>query len=166
MKQAIKLKCICWQEELAGKVKHELNEKDEYTFWQEWMHEGEKHQDVRTLIGLFEKEELVACAFASFAETEDHPSAVEINGLFVDQAHRNKHLSYKMLTYILPIYKDLNKEAVIIYNHKYAPSNTYYQKLGGKVINTLTQLDGQLEIEVFEFNLEKLLLMCASQNVK
>lgn len=157
LKQAIKLKCTCWQEELAGKVKHELNEKEEYDFWQKWMHDGDKHQDVRTLIGIFQEDQLIACAFASFAEIEDHPSAVEINGLFVDQAQRNKHLSYKMLAYILSRYKDLNKDAVIIYNHKHAPSNTYYNKLGGKVINTLTQLDGKLEIEVFEFSLDELI---------
>lgn len=153
LKQAIALKVACWQEELAGKVIHHLDFKEEYAFWKEWMHSADKHQDVRTLIGTFDNEKLVACIFASFAEVEDHENAVEINGLFVNPDYRNQRLSLKLLQAVLEDYHKIGKKAVIIYNHKYAPSNTYYKKLGGKVINTITQLDGQLEIEVFHFDI-------------
>jgi len=154
---AIRLKIECWQEELAGKVIHSLDFEETYAFWHEWMGCGKAHDDVRTLLGYFDDDKLVATIFASFAETEDHDNAVEINGLFVEKAYRGQNLSLKLLYEVLTNYQQLGKEAVIVYNHKYAPSNSFYKHFGGTIIKEVTQLSGALIVEVFYFDLNNLL---------
>ena len=54
-----------------------------------------------------------------------------------------------MLSYTFDFYLKNNIEKVVIYNHHYAPSNGFYNKLGGKVIKQLHQMSGKLLIDVF-----------------
>ena len=153
LSEAIQLKVVCWQEEINGRFVHHQNYDEEYAFWSEWMQSGKKHQDVRTLLGYYVHDELVGTIFASFAE-DTYPNAFEVNGLWVKKAYRNQQISLKLIKKVLEIYSALEKTKGIVYCHKYAPSNNYYLKYGGKIIASETQMDGKLIVNIFEFALE------------
>ena len=155
LKEAIKLKVDCFQEELAGKLTLSLNYEEEYAFYLDWMQKEKEHQDKRTLLGAFIDEVLVGTIFVSYAEIEDDPRACEINGLFVDPSFRNKRIALTLMFEALSHY--LDKENVMVYNHKYAPSNLFFKALGGKVYREDFQEDGKLHVEVLRFSLKELL---------
>ena len=148
LKQATDLKVRAWQEELNGVFEHHLDQAEEEAFYQAWRLEGAKHQDQRLLYGAFKDERLLGAVFASFADVDDHPDAVEINGLWVEKDARHQGISLHLLHSVLTQY---NQEAVILYCHTHAPSYPYYHHLGGKVMKTLTQLEGRLHVSVFVF---------------
>ncbi|MFU8787099.1 MAG: GNAT family N-acetyltransferase [Candidatus Izemoplasmataceae bacterium] len=152
LKDAIRLKVECWQEEINGCFVHHLNYDEEYIFWSNWMDTAQEHNDVRTLLGAFDNTILTGVIFASFAEDAFGSDAIEINGLWVNKDYRGQQISLKLLAEILPFYQNLNKHKVIIYNHKYAPSNDYYKAIGGKIIACDSQLEGRLLVDIFEFN--------------
>jgi len=120
------------------------------------MESAKAHHDVRTLLGVFDEATLVAIIFTSIAEESDHPNAIEINDLFVKESHRGQKLSLKLIDAVLNQYATLGFEAIVVYSHKYAPSDAFYHKLGETVIKTLKQLDDQLIVEVFLFDLNEL----------
>lgn len=158
LEQAIALKIACWPEELAGVVEDTLDFDEEYSFWRDWMQGGEAFDDVRLLIGLFEKDCLLGTAFASFAETSDVASGgIELNGLWVDPGCRGEGISLQLLKYVVQFYKSLDKGycKMVIYNHHFAPSNQYYLKLGAKLIKNVLQMDGLLKVDVFLLDFEE-----------
>ena len=151
---AISLKVRAWQEELNGIFEHHLDEAEERVFYEHWASSGEAHQDRRVLLGAFEKGRLVGAVFASYAELDDHPNAVELNGLWIEPTHQGQGLSKRLLSEALTPY---TQEAVVVYCHTHAKAYAYYLYLGGEVIKTLTQLDGNLHVSVFVFNRQALL---------
>ncbi|MDI6453095.1 GNAT family N-acetyltransferase [Peloplasma aerotolerans] len=160
MPEVVRLKISSWQEELAGKLEHQLIFEEELSFWVHWMHHAKENNDVRTLIGAFEHNEMLGVAFASFAEEEDGKDAFELNGLWVYPNHRGKKLSILLLKHLIDIYLPLKKTSLVVYNHHYAPSNQYYLYLGGKIFKKDLQIDGKLEVDVFIFDLEQLNQKC------
>jgi len=150
MGKVIDLKLECWPEELAGQSKKTLHWQEEYDFWFNWMHTGIEHDDVRTGLGIFDAaNELLAVAFASFAETEDAANGIELNGLWVSPTKRGTGLSLKLLSQLLRYYSTLGKNEVVVYNFQCAPSNAYYKKLGATVMRVDTQLEEKLPVDVF-----------------
>jgi len=156
LKDAIHLKIVSWTEELAGILQNDLDFEEEYSFWLDWMKSEKEHQDIRVLYGLFDNNMLIGAIFTSLAENHDHPNAVEINGLWINYYYRNKGLSKILINHALKVYQHLNKEAVVVYSHHYAPSNKYYLYKGGKVIRQDRQMDEKLLVDVFLFDYHKL----------
>ena len=153
---AIKLKIHCWQEELAGKVVHELSFEEEMTFYTRWAVSEKEHQDRRILLGAFQEGKLLGAAFGSFAEVEDDKDAVDLNGLWVEEDHRGKGISLMLLSVLVKAYRDLGKEQMVVYNHHFAPSNEYYRKLRGEVIRQDRQMNEKLLVDVFRISMENM----------
>jgi len=149
---AIQLKIFSWTEELAGVTENNHDFDKEYQLWLAWSHTAEENQDVRFLYGMFDRDYLIGAVFSSFAEIDDHPNAIEINGLWVDGHYRNQKISIKLLHHILKLYQSYNKDKVIVYNHKLSPSNSYYYHLGGEVIRSEYQMDGKLYVDIFLYD--------------
>ncbi len=148
--QAIQLKALCWPEELAGMSEKKLDIDKEYKFWSNWMHTGVEHNDVRTLLGAFENENMLGVAFASFAEEEDSICGFELNGLWVYPNMRGRGISLLLITKLLNFYDHLGVKEIIIYNYHNSTSNSFYQKFGGVVVKTVFQMDEQIPTDVFK----------------
>ena len=118
------------------------------------MKESEKYDDDRLLIGAYEDGKLLGAGFASFAESSDIKQAgIELNGLWVQPDHRNKGISLAILKDILKYYEKYHMKEIVIYNPRYAPSNTFYKKFGCHVKKTMTQLNGKLPVDIFYGNI-------------
>jgi GNAT superfamily N-acetyltransferase len=157
MDQAIRLKLDCWKEELAGKLDIPLNFERELSMWTNWMLTAEQINDLRCLIGVFNQHKLIGVAFASFIESIHAPEeGIELNGLWVDQNHRGKHISYQLIQSILETYQPYGVKKLIVYCMAYAPANQYYLKLGGKKIAREYQFNEQLPVDIFEFDMDHL----------
>lgn len=155
MNEAIRLKFMCWTEELAGQAANNLSVSKELDFWLTWMKPVD--DDVRLLIGAFEDNRMLGVAFASYAEPQDiAKKGIELNGLWVYPEQRNKGISLQLMAYITDFYSELGVKSMVIYNHHYSPSNKYYQKFGVKVIRQDKQMQGKLLIDVFTIDLMKL----------
>jgi GNAT superfamily N-acetyltransferase len=152
--QAIQLKVQCWPEEMAGMSDKKLDVEKEYLFWFDWMHHGIENNDVRTLIGAFENDQLLGTAFASFAEKEDSDHGIELNGLWVSPHARGRKISIKLLSKILEYYENLGFNEIVIYNFHNSTSNSYYRKLGAKVLRTEYQLEERVPVDVFLCDIE------------
>ncbi|MBN1777750.1 MAG: GNAT family N-acetyltransferase [Clostridiales bacterium] len=149
MEDAVDIKLACWTEELAGKAENTLSKDKQLAFWTEWMHTAQEHQDVRLLLGAFENERLLGVAFASLAEAEDiSQNGIELNGLWVDAANRNRGISLRLLNYVFDFYRPHRIEKMVIYTPHYAPSNSYYQKFGATVVKQELQMNGKLPVDV------------------
>lgn len=146
---AIRLRVDCWQEELAGKVEHELSFEEELDFFTAWANSEKEYEDRRILLGAFENEKLLGAAFGSFAEEEDGEHAMELNSLWEEEAHRGKGISLMLMETLIQMYRVLEKNQMVAYNHHFAPSDSYYRKLHGEVVRQVEQLDGQLLVDVF-----------------
>lgn len=149
MRQAIQLKALCWPEELAGMSDHKLETEEEYSFWFGWMHTGIENNDVRSLIGAFEDDKMLGVAFASFADKEDSPCGVELNGLWVYPDKRGRGVSLMLMSKILEFYETLGLKEIVIYNFHNSSSNSFYKKFGAKVFKTQCQLKEQVLTDVF-----------------
>lgn len=150
MQEAMKLKVLCWTEELAGQADNSLSVSQELEFWVDWMHTAEENNDIRLLIGAFENDKMLGVAFGSFAETDDiSENGIELNGLWVYPDERNRGVSLMMIIYILEYYLKLGKEKIIIYNSHHSPSNKFYHKFGAYVERQEYQMDGLLLVDVF-----------------
>lgn len=150
MQQALELKILCWTEELAGKAENTLSVSQELDFWIEWMHTGKENNDIRLLIGAFEKDKMLGVAFSSFAETFDIPEkGIELNGLWVYPDQRNRGISLMMIIYTLDFYMVMGMENIVVYNHHYASSNQFYHKFCGQVTKQEYQMEGKLLVDVF-----------------
>lgn len=153
---AVKLKAHCWQEELNGKVDHHIDVSENYQSLLNWMHTEKEDHDKRTLLGAFVENVLVGAIFLSYAEENFGPKAIELNGLWVDDRYRGQHISLRMLHEGLAYYQD-ERERLIVYTHRFAPSRGYYLSLGGTIIHTETQLEGRLIVDIFSFTCEDLM---------
>lgn len=150
MKEAIELRILCWTEELAGKAENDLLFSEELEFWIQWMNAAEENKDVRLLIGAFENDKMLGVAIGSFAEDYDiQEKGIELNGLWVYPDQRNRGLSLMLLNYLLEFYEKIGMEKMVVYNHHYSPSNTFYIKLGAKVIKQEYQMDDILLVDIF-----------------
>lgn len=154
MLRAMELKVLCWTEELAGKAENTKNVAKEATFWTNWMNTPDEHNDIRLLLGAFDNSELLGVAFASFVENKDTPEGgIELNGLWVFPEHRGKGISVKLILEAINFFIPLGVNKLIVYNHHYAPSNAFYKKFGGSVIDTEYQMNGKLLVDIFEFDI-------------
>lgn len=150
MQEAMKLKVLCWTEELAGQVENSLSVSQELEFWVDWMHTAEENNDIRLLIGAFENDKMLGVAFGSFAETDDIPeNGIELNGLWVFPDERNRGVSLMMIIYLLEYYLKLGMEKIVIYSVHHSPSNKFYHKFGASVERQEYQMDGLLLVDVF-----------------
>ena len=150
MEEAIKLKIMCWTEELAGKAENTLSSSQEIDMWVDWMKTGQENNDIRLLIGAFENEKILGVAFSSFAETYDIPErGIELNGLWVYPNHRDRGISLMMMVYILDFYLAKGMEKIVIYNHHYSSSNKFYRKFDAGIVRQEYQMGGKLLVDVF-----------------
>lgn len=164
LKEAVMLKITSWSEELNGVAENQIQFDEEYKFLSDWMDHEKEANDIRTLIGIFDHDGMLGCAFASFAELYDcEENGIELNGLWVYPNARNQKLSLRLINHILDIYMPLGMEKMIVYSHRYAPSNSFYHYLGGKIIKYDLQMGGKLEVDIFEFNLEELKRLIVSK---
>ena len=154
LKEAVMLKITSWSEELNGVAENQIQFDEEYQFFSDWMDQEKEANDVRTLIGIFEDHLMLGCAFASFADIYDcEENGIELNGLWIYPSARNRNLSLMMLKHIIDIYLPFGMEKMIVYCHHHAPSNGFYHYLGGRVIKYVLQMQGKLEVDIFEFEL-------------
>ncbi len=154
MLQAMELKVLCWTEELAEKAENILSVSEELDYWVDWMNTAQEHSDIRLLIGAFENENLLGAAFGSIAETEDIAErGIELNGLWVHPEQRGRGISLKMILYILEYFLKNGMEQIVIYNHHFSPSNSFYHKFGAQVGRQEYQMDGRLLVDVFKTNI-------------
>jgi len=157
-KNAIKLKCDSWDEELAGKAINRINIDKELEFFTNWVTSEKENNDIRLVYGAFEDDIFLGFIGASIAEEENISKAIELNYLFVDENYRGRGISLKLLLKTLNVFSEKGFDNLIVYNHHYAPSNSYYLKLGGKVIKK--EIQGQpldyLEVDVFYFLIKEL----------
>jgi hypothetical protein len=166
LKEAVMLKITSWSEELNGVAENQIQFDEEYKFFTQWIEDEKEANDVRTLIGVFEDSHLLGCAFASFADIYDcEENGIELNGLWIYPFARNRNLSLLLIDYILNIYMPLGMTKMIVYSHHYAPSNSFYHHLGGKVIKYDLQMHGKLEVDIFEFDLDELKKFIQSKNI-
>lgn len=54
-----------------------------------------------------------------------------------------------LLRYLLEFYEKIGMEKIVIYNPHYAPSNSFYIKLGAQVLKQEYQMDEKLLVDVF-----------------
>lgn len=154
MRQAMELKVLRWDEELAGKAENTLTVSQELGFWIEWMNSSKENNDIRLLIGAFENDVMLGVAFSSFAETYDIPEkGIELNGLWVYPDQRNRGISLMMIDYIIDFYHEMDMKKMVVYNHHYSSSNQFYRKFGGHVVKQEYQMDGKLLVDVFIIDL-------------
>ena len=152
--KAMELKILCWTEELAGQAENDLVLDKEVEFWTDWLNILDEHNDIRVFIGAFEGNELLGIAAASFVESKYAPQeGIELNGLWVFPEYRGRGISLKMMLYILDVFMPLGVMHMIVYNLHHAPSNVFYKKFGGKVIDQEYQMDGRLLVDIYEFEL-------------
>jgi len=157
LKEAVMLKITSWSEELNGVAENQIQFNEEYKFFIDWVLQEKEANDVRTLIGVFEDQTMLGCAFASYAEIYDcEENGMELNGLWIYPSARNRKLSLLMLEFMINTYLPLGIEKMIVYSHHYAPSNRFYHHLGGKIIKNDLQMQGKLEVDIFEFELNQL----------
>lgn len=150
MQQAIELKVLCWTEELAGKAENTLSISQELDFWVDWMNTAQENNDIRLLIGAFEKDRMLGVAFGSFADTFDIPEkGIELNGLWVYPDQRSRGISLMMIIYMIDFYLAKGMETIVVYSHHYAPSNQFYRKFVAQVSKQEYQMDNRLLIDVF-----------------
>lgn len=154
---AMELKVSCWTEELAGKAENTLNLEKEYKLWTDWMNTPDENNDIRMLIGAFENSNLLGVAFASFVVSKDAPeNGIELNGLWVFPQYRGRGISLKLILEILNFFIPLGVTRMEVYNAHYSPSNEFYRKFGGTVIDSEYQLNGKLPVDIFEFDVYNL----------
>jgi GNAT superfamily N-acetyltransferase len=154
MKQAIEIKLLCWPEELNHYSESQLNFEEEFIFWTKWMEASEENNDVRLLYGAFDDNSMLGVAFGSFVESKDMPeSGFELNGLWVSPGYRGQGISLKLLSTLLREFYKLGSRHIVIYNFHYAPSNSFYRKLGCQVIDTEYQLKEQVPVDIFTGNI-------------
>lgn len=154
--QAVKLKAICWPEELAGVCDNRLDIDEQYSFWADWIHNGIEYNDVRILLGAFENDKMLGAAFASYAEKEDSECGFELNGLWVHPEERGRGISLMLVTRILKYYKWLGLREIVIFNYHNSSSNSFYRKFGAKVFKTEFEMVEQIPIptDVFKCDIE------------
>ena len=152
--QAMELKIACWTEELAGKAENDLILSDQLDFWTDWMYTATEHSDIRVTIGAFEGDELVGWAAGSIAEKTDSENGIECNGLFVNPKYRSRGISLKLLVYLLDYFQNFGMEQIVIYNHRYAPSNSFYRKFSVQELRQDIQIAAGVEILVDVFVIE------------
>lgn len=151
--QAMELKILCWTEELAGKAENTLELDEEVDFWTDWLNSPDEHNDIRAFIGAYEGNDLLGVAAASFIESKESPQdGIELNGLWVYPEHRGKGISLKMILYVLDVFIPLGSNRMVVYNPHFAPSNAFYAKFGGTVIDSEFQMDGRLPVDIIEFD--------------
>lgn len=165
MQEVVNLKIACWTEELAGKTENSMSYNEELEFWTKWMETAEDNNDIRVLIGAFKNGVMLGVAIASLAEPDDIPEGgIELNGFWVYPEHRGKGIGLKLLVYLLNYYMNVGLKKIVVYSHRYAPSNQFYRKFGAQVSKQVYQMKGKLLIDVFtadilrfKSNLEKTL---------
>lgn len=157
MEEVIKLKALCWPEELAGLSTNKLNMKLEYSFWTEWMQKADVNNDIRLLYGAFENDVMLGAAVGSFVESKNKPEdGMELNGLWVYPKHRNKGISLKLLLKLIEEFSKFGTSKVLVYNFHFAPSNAFYRHLGFNVISMEHQLKERLPVDIFACRLDAL----------
>jgi GNAT superfamily N-acetyltransferase len=155
--QAMELKIICWTEELAGKAENDLIRSEQLDFWINWMYTATDNNDIRVTLGAFENGELLGVVAGSIAEITDiSEKGIECNGLYVNPKHRNRGISLRLLVYLLNYFQNFGMEQIVIYNHRYAPSNNFYRKFGVKEMRQDIQIAAGIEIlvDVFIIDIE------------
>lgn len=151
--KAMELKILCWTEVLAGQAENTLELSEQVDFWTNWMNTADEYNDIRLFLGAFEETQLLGVAAGSFMESKDAPeNGIELNGLWVFPQYRGRGVSLKLILYIIEYYIPLGVRRMEVYNPHFAPSNMYYRKLGGKVINQEYQMDGKLLVDIFSFD--------------
>ena len=157
MRQAMELKVLCWEEELAGKAENTISLDEEYAFWIDWIHTGEENNDVRLGLGAFEDGRMLGVAFSSFAEDSDIPErGVELNGLWVYPEQRGRGISLRLIDSTLDHFLAFGTEEIVIYCHHYAPSNAFYRRFGAQVKRQEYQMDGKLLVDIFHADIKEM----------
>ena len=157
MMEVMELKALCWPEELAGLSNNSLDVNEEYKFWTDWMIQADKWNDVRVLLGVFEREKMLGIAFCSFIESKDSPEeGMELNGLWVYPEQRGKGISLILLHRIAEIFLSYDCGKMIAYNFHNAPSNKFYRYLGFNVLDMEYQMAEKLPVDIFNINLKQL----------
>ena len=156
-RQAMDLKITCWTEELAGKAENDLVISEQLDLWINWMYTATDNNDIRVTLGAFENGALLGVAAGSIAETTGIPEkGIELNGLWVNPMHRNHGISLRLLVYLLDYFQHFGMEEIVIYNHRYAPSNSFYRKFGVEEMRRDIQIAAGVEIliDVFIISIE------------
>ncbi|MFA9559466.1 GNAT family N-acetyltransferase [Evansella sp. AB-rgal1] len=161
--QAIDLKISCWDEELAGMAPNDLNREEELQFLKDWVSGATENNDIRVLYGAFDGDTFMGFAGGSIADETDSLHGMELNYLFVPKEYRGRGIALKLIKRLLVDFFQGDFKEMVVYNHHFAPSNTFYTNLGGKVLRKETQGKAQLEVDVFVFCLEDLKMKIEAQ---
>ena len=157
LKAVMRIKAECWTEELAGRGENTIDEQAEYKYFSEWKSSAGECGDIRLLIGAFEGDMLLGAAFASLAEPEDvMKNGIELNGLWVERGHRDRGVSLLLLKFIFDFFIPKGMTKMVVYNHHFAPSNSYYRRFGAQVNRQEHQMGGKLLIDVFICDIDEM----------
>jgi len=157
MRQAMELKVLCWEEELAGKAENTISLDEEYAFWTSWINEAEEHNDVRLGLGAFENERILGVAFSSFAEEFDIPErGIELNGIWVYPEQRGRGVALRLMKHVLDHFLTLGMKEIVIYCPHHVPSNTFYRRFNAQVKRQEHQMDGKLLVDVFHADVREM----------
>ena len=121
------------------------------------MYTATDNNDIRITVGAFEDDEFLGFIAGSIAETTDiSNNGIECNGLFINPKHRRRGISLRLLIYLLDYFQNFGMEQIVIYNHRYAPSNNFYRKFGVEELRQDIQIAAGVEIlvDVFIINIE------------
>jgi GNAT superfamily N-acetyltransferase len=154
--QAVDLKISCWDEELAGVAPNRRVKGEELTFITSWVAAARENDDIRLVYGAFDCGEFLGFAGASIAEPSDAGHGVELNYLYVKQGHRGRGVALRLMEALLAEFNGQGFDQLIVYNHHLAPSNSFYRKLGGKVMRQDIQgtPPDRLKIDVLVFDFQ------------
>ena len=79
---------------------------------------------------------------------------MELNGLWVYQQHRKKGISLMLMYKVLNEFLELGSRKAIVYNFHNSSSNSYYRKLGFKVIDTEYQMRERIPVDIFACDMQ------------
>lgn len=150
--QMVALKLLCWPEEINGLSSYTPDASSEVLFWQEWMKNQNLAEDKRTLLGIFQQEQLIGVGIASFAESLDADNGIEINGLWIHPQYRKQGLAIYLFYHLLSNYYSLNKIKIIIYTFHHALSRSFYDQFQAKTMRHDTQLAEKVLVDILEID--------------
>ena len=157
-KEAIKLKVHCATEEYAGLAPNELDVEKEYSNFKNWINSAGKYNDIRLVYGAYIDNNFAGVIGSSLIEDKDDISeGIEINYLFVEEKYRGKGVSLRLFKKIMDEFSKEGVTKITVFNYHHSPSNHYYLKLGGRVIDKEIQGETyKLPVDIFIFDLKKL----------
>lgn len=85
----------------------------------------------------------------------------EVTGFFIRNAYRNRGIGLRLLHTGLEYLRESGYKRVILYNYRNSKANNFYRRLGGKVLYSVIQSPGGMDLntDVFIWETEAFLII-------